>query len=298
MENTYSQEKIYELQDSFVCYADILGFTEKTKESIKNGSGDQFLRKIKNALDQAYSRIKEYLEIYHYDENYHFKIFTDNIVISIPLQNFAQDKGEPELGRLIYIISEYQTYLACEGFFIRGGIAYGKQYMDDNIVLGEAIIEAHKLDSKGSPPRIELSENVKEIVDRQIAKYSNVKISPHYRDLLQDQDGKYFLNYLKEAFAIFPDGDIFFEVLTAHKNNIEENLKLFINKPYIRQKYEWLARYHNFICKEVANNYPLLEDPDQPPKYATASQSAQKTLEYLIDGDTISLSRLSLSNVR
>lgn len=296
MENPYTQNENSELVESFVCFADILGFSETSRESIANGTGDQFLGRIRKALNQAYTNIRNEMVDHKNVADFSLKVFTDNIVIGFPVQDFLNDKGESELGVIFQILSEFQINLAMEGFFVRGGIAYGKHYMDDDIVFGEALIESHELDTKGCPPRIVLSKKVKELVHEHIGFYNVKESSPQYYDLLQESDGTYFINYLKEAFAIFPDGDIFFEILDAHKSKIIENLNLLINKPYIRQKYEWLARYHNFICEEVANDFPLSDDPDQPPEYAMASQSAQKALDYLINAEAIPPSRLTLPN--
>ena len=294
MENPYTQNDNSKLLDSFVCYADILGFSEISRNSIANGTSDQFLDQIRKALNQAYTNIRKEVVERRNVADFSLKVFTDNIVIGFPVQDFLNDKGEPELGVIFQILSEFQINLAMEGFFVRGGIAYGKHYMDDDIVFGDALIESHELDAKGCPPRIVLSKKVVELVHEHIGFYNVKESSPQYYDLLQDPDGTYFLNYLKEAFAIFPDGNIFFGVLDAHKNEIINNLNLFKNKPYIRQKYEWLGRYHNFICEEVANDFPLSDDPDQPPEHAIASQSAQKTLDYLINADAIPPSRIIL----
>lgn len=282
MINPYTAKGNTKMLPSLVCFADILGFSQLSIENIKKGNGDLFLDKIRDCLNKAYEKIIAQI-IPHKDvADFNLKVFTDNLVIGFPFVDFAFESGEPELGVLLQVISEFQVNLAMEGFFIRGAISLGRHYMDENIVFGDALIEAHNLETLGGPPRIILSNNMKDLVKKQIGFYKDVTDSPHFSELLQDADGEIFVNYLDQAFEIFPEGNIFFEVLENHKLRVEENLANYSDNPHIHEKYEWISRYHNFICKEVAEIFQPKSDPDQDPEYAMASESAQKTLKYLI----------------
>jgi hypothetical protein len=221
-------------------------------------------------------------------------MFTDNLVIGYPVQNFHHDKGEPELGYFFNILSYYQMNLAIEGFFARGGIAFGKHYMDNIIVFGDALLEAHNIDESGKPPIIFLSSSVKDLVIKHIDFYSSPESSPQYNDLLQDEYGRYFINYLKVVFDVFPEGGVFFDLLSKHKKIIEYNIEIYKFNDHIRQKYIWLAGYHNFTCDEFANDYPVINNPDQSPEYAFASETAQQVLNYKVKYIGPSPSRISL----
>jgi hypothetical protein len=145
MRNPYTVNRNKELLPSFVCYADILGFIESSKENFNNHTESQFLSKIRKSLRHAYDRIREEKIEYFSVSGFSFKVFTDNLVIGFPVQNFNFDAGEPELGRIYQILSEFQSYLAMDGFFIRGAITYGKHYMDNNVVFGNALLQAVEL---------------------------------------------------------------------------------------------------------------------------------------------------------
>ena len=287
-----------ELVQSLVFYADILGFSSMVLAEIEEERGNALLKRIADSLAEARKGIEKNNLHLGGEEDFQVKFFTDNLVISFPVKNFNFDAAEPELETIIRIISEYQIRLAMDGFFIRGGLSFGLNYMDRDIVFGDAIVKAHNMDKKGNPPRIVLSSELGEIVKTQFGFYNNSYSAPQYQELLIDVDGKIFINYLNEAFRVFPEGGIFFEVLQKHKSNIEKNLGRFSDCTDIRNKYEWIARYHNFICNEIAYLYPPSSNPDQDIEYAFASEEAQKTLDFILPGQEKALiSRIDPSTI-
>ncbi len=109
------------MRPSFVCYADILGYTHLSNEAVKSGQGEQFLSKLRKALSEAYKRVKKHAKGWRgNDDFFSIKIFTDNIVVGYPVPNYKKDYGESELGDIFSIFAEFQVGLALEGFMIRG----------------------------------------------------------------------------------------------------------------------------------------------------------------------------------
>ena len=285
---------------SFVCYADILGYSHLSKKAIKSGNGLQFLHKLRHALSNAYKRIREHSKGWGGDSFYAVKIFTDNIVVGYPLHRFGFDYGEPEFGDILSIFSEFQVGLAMEGFFLRGGIAFGDHYMDDDIVFGDALLQAVDQDRGGGAPRISLAPSAVEIVRRQLGFYGKTSWAPQHEDLLEDADGTIFLNYLGEAFSAFPDGGIFFELIEGHQQNIFKGLNDYKGMPGVRAKFEWAARYHNFVCQEFAEKHPIPINPDADEIYAAATEEAQKLLDHKIDIESLAATpcRMSLTPIK
>jgi hypothetical protein len=197
------------LLPSFVCYADILGYSQRSKDALLSNNGLQFLHSLRDALSNAYNRIRQHSKGFKDDSLYAVNVFTDNIVVGYPLNSAELEYGESEFGNILGIFSEFQIGLAMKGFFLRGGIAYGKHYMDEDIVFGDALLEAIDQDKDGGPPRISLAPSVVEIVRHQLGFYGQTNYAPQYEHLLEDADGTIFLNYLCEAFGAFPDGAIF-----------------------------------------------------------------------------------------
>ena len=287
MNNPYKKSDSPKMLTSFVCYADILGYSHLSREAIKSGNGLQFLHRLRHALSNAYERIREHSKGLGDDSFYAIKVFTDNIIVGYPLYKPIDDYGEPEFADILSIFSEFQVGLAMEGFFLRGGIAFGKHYMDDDIVFGDALLQAVDQDKGGGAPRISLTPSAIEIVRHQLGFYGETSWAPQHEDLLQDADGTIFLNYLGEAFWAYPDGGIFFELIEGHQSNIMKGLKDYKGNAGVRAKFEWAARYHNFICQEFAERNPISINPDADEIYAAATEEAQKLIDYRIDIESL-----------
>jgi hypothetical protein len=60
MNNPYKNSNSLKMLPSFVCYADILGYSQLSKDAINAGNGHQFLEKLHHALSKAYVRIREH----------------------------------------------------------------------------------------------------------------------------------------------------------------------------------------------------------------------------------------------
>jgi len=284
-DNPYMQTgKSPKMLPSFVCHVDILGYAQLSKAAINSGQGQQFLMRLREALSNAYDRVRERARSVIFDESrFALKVFTDNIVIGYPIDDPPINKGEPELGDVFDVLASFQAGLAQEGFLTRGGIAFGEHYMDNDIVFGDAFLQATSLDRAGGAPRIALASSALELVQQHLSFYGRIEHSPHYHYLLKDADGTIFLNYLGQAFAAFPDYGIFFELIEGHWRHIREGLREYRAKPDVRAKYEWSARYHNFICKEFAEQHPIPCHPDADEFYGAAAAEAQKLKNYIVD---------------
>lgn len=282
--NPYSSDSP-KLLDSAVCFIDILGFSQLSNEALSNDFGNEFLIRINNALSNAYENIRKKAKDWNGEISFSIKAFTDNIVIGYPLRRFELDCGEPEIGRIFNILSVYQVNLALEGFLTRGGIAVGKHYMNKDIVYGDALLEAVKQDKTGGPPCVSLSKSATDLIKKHMSFYTNADSAPHSYDLLEDSDGTIYINYLQEAFIGFPDAGIFFEIFEGHRKTLVSGLEKYQNNQTIKSKYEWAARYHNYVCEEMVSkysNYYIGEDTD--PLDALAVQDALKLEKYIIDG--------------
>jgi hypothetical protein len=287
MSNPYRDESgSIRFLPSIVLYADILGYSRLSNEAIQKDGGLEFLEKIRVTLSKVYDLVRERSNIHGKRLLYVVKVFTDNIIIGYPLKNLFFDFGETELGDILITFTEVQAGLAKEGFFIRGGISVGNHYMDEDIVFGEALLEAVGQDKSGSPPRLILSKSVQKLIEHQLSFYDDVRNSPHYEDLLMDADESIYLNYLKEAFYHFKDGWIDFEIIEGHQKAIAEGLKTYQNNVDIRAKFEWAACYHNYICHEFAENHRVSSDPNANEIHCLACIEAQKLLDYMIDVET------------
>jgi hypothetical protein len=230
---------------SFCAFMDILGFSEK----IINNDLDFF-----NKYLQTLHKELEYLESRHdisdkrgYKQ-FDFKIFTDNFVFGHP---WYDQYGESELGKIFHVLAHIQMTFSRSNIFVRGAISMSDLFMDENIVLGPALVESYKLESQQAIyPRIILSDEVVEIVQKHINYYRVHKDSPQNMTFLEDIDGKYFINYLYVYFFNnyeYSKKEIV-SGLIEHKEVIVDNLNLFRDDFKLFDKYAWIAKYHNYFC--------------------------------------------------
>lgn len=266
MENPYTVDNNEQLKDSFVCLADILGFTKLCEQAKDRNERNQLLTSITKAIGNAYKFMDPSIYNFQNKCEYSVKVFTDNIAIGYPLSNPYINLGQHELGRLLDSFSAYQLSLAIDGYFLRGAISFGAHYMNDLIVFGDALIDAHKIELKGGPPRIVISPKMNNILHEQLNMHFLPSSAPHCDVLLKDSDGAIFLNYLHMVTIANSDERIEIGVLKDHKNRILENLHLHSHEPRIICKYEWLANYHNYFCNDLADKFARMIGYDADPE--------------------------------
>lgn len=231
---------------SYCAFLDVLGFSARICKSYETGEGDKLLRQFHAIFDK---RLKE-LTANSSETMLYVKAFSDNVLLAHP--QFSDDM-ESEFAFVLWALTEYQLDMALNGFFIRGGFAIGQLFVDSNSVYGGALIDAYNLENKVAVhPVVVLSDDVMRLVDKH-NRYYSYEPSPQQIDVLVKEDGRYFINYLSECI----DEDDFSVNATAllrHKENIESSLATYKDDARVRSKFTWLAAYHNFFCKSVAEH--------------------------------------------
>lgn len=268
---------------SFVCHVDILGYAQLCQKAIESNTSNVLLNKVRDALNTAYARVRKSAESWGGNDSFEIKIFTDNIIVGYPITSSNNSFGEAELGHIFDVFSEFQLALAMEGFLVRGGIAFGNHYMDEDIVFGDALIEAVKQDTSGGAPKIALAPSAIKILKHHLSFYRDIDSSPQSYDLLQDADNSVFIHYLQNAFIAFPDGGVFFDIFVKHKQTLINGLTENKGIPSVKAKYEWAARYHNSVIDTFLQNNPIPTGSNFDEVYAIAISEAQNLIEYKID---------------
>ncbi len=288
------------LVPSCVCYVDILGFSQLSREAIVAKRGNEFLQRVRIALNSGYARMRESAGWLSSERRFSTKVFTDNVVVGYPIQDLPLSYGEGELGSIFDVFSEFQLGLAMEGFLVRGGVSIGMHYMDDDIVFGDALLEAVEQDKAGGAPKITLSKSAVEAVRHHIGFYSEPNESPQSQVLLQDADGSIFIDYLQNAFMAFPDGGVSFDAFEKHKATLESGLKLYSGAPGIWSKYEWAARYHNSVIDNFLTRNPVPSSPDADEIYTAAASEARNLTNYKVDVESLATvpSKICLRPIR
>lgn len=234
------------MEKSICCFIDILGY----KDIICNSSDEENEENIKK-LKNIYSEFEKFNNGYQDKyRNYKVKNFSDNIYIEIKLEE--DTIGVSNIGDVFNVLRNlchFQNIMFVEyDFFIRGGIVYGNVYSDENIIYGKGIVEAVESEKKAKFPRIIISKELKEIIDK-----NKIDLGVEDKTVIKlDNYPEYFLNYLDDM-----DYQWIEKLLLKHKELIEFNLEKYKNNENVFEKYRWLKEYHNFYIKEygVPNCY-------------------------------------------
>lgn len=220
--------------ESVVCFADVLGFTDRVKDAYKNDKESILLEEFDKAISSTYPYLQEKVQDFCETQmSWVFKAFSDSIVIGFPIENADKEfpvksSGEAELSQIFHMLSVFQLTMIQHGFFMRGGISIGKLYMDDETVFGHAFLRAYETESREAiyprlvldslrrkePPeksylrkRFEVTAPSEEsskwqdpsaagYVKLHLSSYSERSWSSHYKHVLEDGDKQLFLNYL------------------------------------------------------------------------------------------------------
>jgi hypothetical protein len=245
-------------QSSVCAYFDVLGFTTQIRAAAQEGTSDELLRRFSSSVNVWYEALRDaFAAEYKEKRSWELKAFTDNVVMGRPIRH----GGEPELGFVMTDLALLQLGLVLDGFFVRGGIAVGELFMDDDIVFGVALLDAYATESQADSPRIVLHPSARVAVEEHLTYYYSVANAPHDHALLQDEDGALFVNYLD---ALWQDksGEPDLATLGRHRDVVIERLERFRSSPRIWSKYAWVARYHNYFCYEIEADEEYSIDPD------------------------------------
>jgi hypothetical protein len=240
-----------QLRRSVFVFMDILGYENLTRVAELDGAQQELLQRLHSALSKERKDLEgkherlAVLKKLTTKDRYALKAFTDNIVIAWPII----DDAEIELGSAFSKVAWFQFNMALEGFFIRGAISIGEAYVDDIVVFGDALTQAHTGESRlARDPRIILTESAVTAVKQHLNYYSSSKFAPQVRELLQDSDGQWSVNYLETILIAEDEHGPFYEEFRKHKTAVETRLAQHRDNPLIFSKYVWVAGYHNCFC--------------------------------------------------
>lgn len=215
------------LNERIVAFIDILGFESLVRDLEKD-------ERLHQRLQYALQDIKR-VKISSLNENTAQKdlevsVFSDCVAISAERDNYHG---------VIWTAIHLQSSLLVLGILTRGGISKGGLVHEDDILYGEGMIKAYKLESKAAIyPRI--------LIDREIIELTN----EYYRSVFfqQDMDGLWHLNLF--SIGLVPGGanELAADGWDPHEVGLKE-LKRYVDKsvstltePDQIAKWNWIER--------------------------------------------------------
>jgi len=218
--------------ESIIAYFDILGYKNMMAEACQLGNQNLLLLTLKKCIKTT--------DTFQFRE-YGYHVFSDNFIKGISINNL--NAYSYYLIEILTELSAIQCNFINANIFIRGAITQGNYYQDKDFVFGKSVIDAYIIESQTAIyPRIVIEDICLDNFCSRSSNYTNLEL--HKKRIITDVNGISFVNYL--AFAIENNNLIF---IKEHKNRIWHNIKQAVNES-IREKYIWLAGYHNFICEE------------------------------------------------
>lgn len=222
-----------------VTFIDILGFSKIIRDSEKKKTKNDAIKKL-NFIYDTFQAVEL--------SNAEITQFSDSIVISILYDE--KDGAFNFILALQHLIFE----LASKKILCRGGIAIGKLYHKGNTILGPALVEAYKLESKiANYPRVIVGPNIIRIAKTYKGdQNSDGDIDSVFKRILgYDSDGYYYVNYLDIA-EEFDEPHEYPIYLNTICTIAEEGINS--SDVTIRAKFIWLALKYNDWITQIDNN--------------------------------------------
>ena len=207
-----SEKTLY--QDRIVAFIDILGFGALVVSLTEQPE-------LHERLFYALTHIKSYEKTSQMDNTAHsdlaVSVFSDSIAMSAEKHNF---------NKIIWASGWLHAQLLGSGILTRGGISFGKTVHTDDILYGEGMLKAYKIESNAAVyPRI--------VVDPAIV--DQIKDPTKYVFLKKDLDGLWFVDpfcfdpIVEGGNGLAADGydphKIYLDQLSKHIENGIDNAK-------------------------------------------------------------------------
>ena len=233
-----------------IVYIDILGFRQKIETQSANHIS-RCIRMITEAVEPG-----RFKSIFPKLSREHFVNFSDLCVLWFPLES---DRFLPPTGwltsQILKIVHAQSWLLFDEELLIRGGITIGELAKSYGQIFGPGFVRAYELESKHAEyPRVLVDQCVLDEL------YRNPRLCVHDPDtdagylkamLRKDTDGKLFVDYLRVVADELDNPEDYPGYLAKHRALINRRLKEFIEPSRVREKYEWLSRYHDKTVEEM-----------------------------------------------
>jgi len=154
-----------EFGEYYIAYFDVLGC--KSYFAGDDKAALSFLHKLKGmvacALEAALGINKSRTLKQLPEMQIEYRLFSDNIALYLKITD-----SPLEIIRLLtflQVIAELQrAVLFSHGLLLRGGVAAGKFYSDETLIMGPALIKAVGLEETGNYPRILIDDSIDKVV--------------------------------------------------------------------------------------------------------------------------------------
>lgn len=270
---------------SLVVFLDMLGVKARLKSMETDEDFDKIYEDLYYIKNEFAKKSDKHLERYNQSMGKTVQVFSDSVVVSLSLESRAagtRGTFDPFMAELHYF-GLCQMSCVCYGIFLRGGIAIGKWYYENDILISPALLEAYDLERSVTVfPVLTISKDAFDFFrkhpDRESYSRDIDPINLMFRKY-KAADGKFYycLDYLGIGYdganEWYTNEDL--EKYLAERNG--EKKHAILRKSYMKNqkyyllghkkailkaltesksqkiidKYLWLAKYHNNFFKQI-----------------------------------------------
>lgn len=219
-------------QKYMVGYLDLLG----GKSLICQDSEDHYLNIVHTCYQMAKEMVKCNSSFAAFPHS--VKIFSDNIIVAIPSEVTMRNDNHPifAINRMSAIMQALQRVLLKYDILSRGSIAYGKFYIDELMVWGEALIKAYELESNYAKyPRVIVQNRLIYFLEKLWLDDPDMILWANH--IKKDADGEFFLDYLN-----YPKDENSRNLVVTSLQTIKSKIKNE-NDEKILEKLQWHKNY-------------------------------------------------------
>jgi ketosteroid isomerase-like protein len=273
---------------SVSAFVDILGFADTT---LAVESADDLIsleKKVRVVQDAfEYNSKDEHVRENHSLYRKSVLAFSDCVVINLPLRSAiteTQGTFDPIMSELVSL-AWAQCTCVFDGIFLRGGISFGWWYRSGARLVSSSLVHAYRREQATGMPVLALTPELFDYLSRHKHRSFYAEDVDPIRATFEafihpvSKEKIYFLDYLtiwlgsvdwatsrkdyEEYLATIPElrqeiMDRGYErnvkkSLIFHKEAVERALEV-ATKDSVREKYQWLAGYHNRIAKRYTKS--------------------------------------------
>ena len=169
-----------------------------------------------------------------------FHSFSDNICVS------AKESADG-ISHILHSLEALAISLLDEGTLLRGAIVKGPLHHDDEVVFGNALVNAANLEGTVSLyPRIMLTREVAMDVRRLLTPSTQDDFVENF--IQRSDDGPFFLNVLVGMKYYLENADLrpdYIQRYNLMATRLQERFDLAVDEPRHYEKMKWFARYWN-----------------------------------------------------
>jgi hypothetical protein len=247
-------------EERYCAFVDILGFRQFIQRLRRDNSQFEALREV---LQKVHSPSPGN-PIDESETDFRAQSISDAVAVSTAVNPHG-------LAQLFYGLESLSLDLLARGYFVRGGIVKGGLYHDEQMVFGEALVEAYGLETNHACyPRIMIKSDV--CADaRKYVEEDNSWNEFLPRMTRQSRDGPWYLDVLHRMSQrvdtvrkLDPDIDATksteLRPVVAMRNQIQRCLNETVDNPRHFEKVQWFAAYWNQSITQI-KGMPRIDGP-------------------------------------